>query len=425
MGLAVAVAVAVAVVGDVSAVDPVWVGACWTANATSSVSPAGLGPRRNAAGWRRAAAPESRRRSRRTPLVPRHDRRCPATKKVERLAPGRQVPASARSPSPRRATHSLHHRHTSRFGQSQRTRRSSCRDHAHDRPRQTPRGGRPGRGHAGSGGRAPAHRRKTRAGHAAARGDVRRRRPGDHRRVAVRRRRDHRDRRGQGARWGGARRVRHPGQPRPLDPSDDHRAHRDHRRPWSSPRRASPRCCPAFLEFARGSVLVAHNARFDVGFLKANAARMDLAWPRPTVVDTVMLARRVVTKDEAPNHRLASLARLFGAATTPNHRALQDARATVDVLHGLLARMASLGVSSPRGSRHCSPIRSLPPNGGAPLSPITLPRSPGVYQFIDGRGRRSCTSARATDLRRPGSAVLHGVGDPTAGSARWSASRSR
>ncbi|ASR54732.1 DEDD exonuclease domain-containing protein [Cellulomonas sp. PSBB021] len=102
---------------------------------------------------------------------------------------------------------------------------------------------------------------------------------------------------------------------------------------------------PSFLEFARGSVLVAHNAPFDVGFLRAAAARTGHPWPGYRVVDTVRLARRVVTRDEAPNHKLGTLAALFGARVTPNHRALEDARATVDVLHALLGRLGPLGVT--------------------------------------------------------------------------------
>jgi len=102
---------------------------------------------------------------------------------------------------------------------------------------------------------------------------------------------------------------------------------------------------PAFLEFAHGSVLVAHNAPFDVGFLRAAAARTGHAWPGYRVVDTVRLARRVVTRDEAPNHKLGTLAALFGAEVAPTHRALDDARATVDVLHALLGRLGPLGVT--------------------------------------------------------------------------------
>ncbi|HET7415480.1 MAG TPA: exonuclease domain-containing protein, partial [Arthrobacter sp.] len=104
------------------------------------------------------------------------------------------------------------------------------------------------------------------------------------------------------------------------------------------------RVLPQFLEFAAGSVLVAHNAPFDVGFLKHFATQQGRPWPGFEVVDTARLARRVVTRDETPNCKLASLARLFQATTTPNHRALEDARATVDVLHGLMARLGGLGV---------------------------------------------------------------------------------
>ncbi|HET6699900.1 MAG TPA: exonuclease domain-containing protein, partial [Nocardioidaceae bacterium] len=85
---------------------------------------------------------------------------------------------------------------------------------------------------------------------------------------------------------------------------------------------------PQFLEFAQGCVLVAHNAPFDVGFLKHFAAEQQRPWPAFEVVDTARLARRVITRDDAPNCKLSSLARLFDAETTPNHRALSDARAT-------------------------------------------------------------------------------------------------
>src|ERR1043165_3485280 len=55
---------------------------------------------------------------------------------------------------------------------------------------------------------------------------------------------------------------------------------------------------PAFLEFAQGAVWVAHNASYDVGFLKAACARFGYPWPRPLVLDTVALARRALTRDE-------------------------------------------------------------------------------------------------------------------------------
>src|SRR5690606_37680335 len=71
----------------------------------------------------------------------------------------------------------------------------------------------------------------------------------------------------------------------------------------------------------------------------------DYPWPGNEVVDTVTLARRATTKEEAPNKKLATLARVFGTRVTPNHRALEDARATSEVLHGMLERLAAWGIT--------------------------------------------------------------------------------
>ena len=137
---------------------------------------------------------------------------------------------------------------------------------------------------------------------------------------------------------------------------------------------------PAFLEFARGSVLVAHNARFDIGFLKAACARMGLPWPGNAVVDTVLLARRVLTRQEAPSVRLGLLAPLLGSPVAPDHRALTDARATVHVLHALLERLGPLGVQSltelQQLSRDVSPARRRKRSLAD-----SLPSTPGVYLF--------------------------------------------
>ncbi len=142
----------------------------------------------------------------------------------------------------------------------------------------------------------------------------------------------------------------------------------------------------AFLEFARGAVLVAHNAGFDMSFLKAACAVTGRAWPAPTVIDTVGLARAVVTRDEARNHKLATLARLFRSPVTPDHRALTDARATVDVLHALLERIGPLGVTS---LEELAGYSSRVPETTRRKRHLAadLPHAPGVYVFVDGRGR--------------------------------------
>ncbi|WP_101394296.1 DEDD exonuclease domain-containing protein [Phycicoccus duodecadis] len=142
---------------------------------------------------------------------------------------------------------------------------------------------------------------------------------------------------------------------------------------------------PAFLEFAAGSVLVAHNARFDVSFLKAAAARTEHPWPGFPVLDTVHLARQLVRRDEVPNHRLGSLARLFRSRTTPDHRALHDARATVDVLHGLIERVGNLGVHSLEELLDYT-ARVSPARRRKRHLADDLPDAPGVYLFKDGHG---------------------------------------
>jgi DNA polymerase-3 subunit epsilon len=142
---------------------------------------------------------------------------------------------------------------------------------------------------------------------------------------------------------------------------------------------------PAFLEFAQGSVLVAHNAGFDISFLKAAAAATDTPWPGFGVIDTVHLARQLVHRDESGNHRLSSLARLFGATTVPDHRALHDARATVDVLHGLIGRVGSLGVHSLEELTDYSARVSADARRKRHLAD-DLPNAPGVYLFSDEAG---------------------------------------
>ena len=147
---------------------------------------------------------------------------------------------------------------------------------------------------------------------------------------------------------------------------------------------------PGFLEFARGCVMVAHNAGFDMGFLKRACAQFGYDWPHPAVVDTVALARQGLLRDEVRNHKLATLAEHFHADTTPNHRALTDARATVTVLHGLLERVGNLGVHTVEDllefTRRVSPGRRAKRTWAA-----GVPKAPGVYWFVadsrDSAGR--------------------------------------
>ena len=104
---------------------------------------------------------------------------------------------------------------------------------------------------------------------------------------------------------------------------------------------------PSFLEFAGSAdetIIVAHNAPFDLSFLKSAAKELDLDWPKYKSLDTVTIARQVLSKEDVPNCKLSTLAQFFGTKTEPNHRALDDAKATTEILHGLIERLGSFEV---------------------------------------------------------------------------------
>ncbi|MGN6522891.1 MAG: DEDD exonuclease domain-containing protein [Actinomycetes bacterium] len=147
-----------------------------------------------------------------------------------------------------------------------------------------------------------------------------------------------------------------------------------------------PAVLPELLDFVRGCVVVAHNAPFDVGFLMSACEQLGLVWPKPPVVDTVRLARQVLTREETPNCKLSSLAPFFGSPTTPDHRALSDARATVHVLHGLLARLGNRGVTSLEELLTYSTAVTTAQRRKKHLAD-EVPHVPGVYVFEDARGR--------------------------------------
>ncbi|MEE4023209.1 DEDD exonuclease domain-containing protein [Gordonia sp. PKS22-38] len=166
---------------------------------------------------------------------------------------------------------------------------------------------------------------------------------------------------------------------------------------------------PSFVEFARGAILVAHNARFDMGFLRNNANRLGIDWPFHTSLCTVTLARRILSRDEAPSVRLSALADLFDVSVRPTHRALDDARATVEVLHRLLERVGNQGVGTygeltaylPRRDPRLRAKRSLAQG---------VPSRPGVYLFR-GPSDEVLYVGTAVDLRRRVLSYFTG-GDP-------------
>lgn len=95
----------------------------------------------------------------------------------------------------------------------------------------------------------------------------------------------------------------------------------------------------------QGRTFVAHNATFDWGFLSMEFARAD----HPNALTgkplcTVRLARRLLT--HLPRRNLDSVAYHYGVSIEGRHRALGDARATAQVLRGLLRDAELRGIDS-------------------------------------------------------------------------------
>lgn len=126
---------------------------------------------------------------------------------------------------------------------------------------------------------------------------------------------------------------------------------------------------PDLLQFLgdETTVFVAQNAPFDLSFLKSAAKLHGHKWPVLRVLDTAILARRVLSYDEAPNCKLATLAQVFGAEVTPNHRALDDAKATVDVLHGIFERLAGFDIYTVEEAINFS-VKKKSPSTKRPIS---------------------------------------------------------
>ncbi|WP_432450682.1 exonuclease domain-containing protein [Aliiroseovarius marinus] len=98
-------------------------------------------------------------------------------------------------------------------------------------------------------------------------------------------------------------------------------------------------------DFSRGAVLVAHNAPFDMAFLRRHAESCGVDWTHP-ILDTVLLSAMIYGTTEV--HTLDALCDRLGVVIPPElrHTALGDAQATAEVLCKMLAMLHSKGIET-------------------------------------------------------------------------------
>lgn len=136
---------------------------------------------------------------------------------------------------------------------------------------------------------------------------------------------------------------------------------------------------PDFLAFAAESVLVAHNAGFDMAFMNAELARNGLPSLPHRVVDTVLLAKEVFPG--LPKYALQSLAARFGIVAVDAHRAEDDARVCMELFNLCVQTLADrLGL--PQGQPAAEPGIQTVQTGQTPTS-ITAEIAPPSDEDID------------------------------------------
>ncbi len=98
---------------------------------------------------------------------------------------------------------------------------------------------------------------------------------------------------------------------------------------------------PEFMEFCKGSVMVAHNAEFDMGFIRKNCADFDLACDF-TVVDTVAMARYLLPG--LNRFKLDTVAKELHISLKNHHRAVEDAECTAEIFAKFISMLGDRGI---------------------------------------------------------------------------------
>jgi DNA polymerase-3 subunit alpha (Gram-positive type) len=108
---------------------------------------------------------------------------------------------------------------------------------------------------------------------------------------------------------------------------------------------------PKMLDFLKGSVLVAHNAEFDIGFLKHNAGVLGYDFDF-TYLDTLSLAKEVFP--DYKSYKLGRIAKILGIKVEVAHRALDDVDTTVKIFKIMLEHLKQRGAKTLEDINHFS-----------------------------------------------------------------------
>lgn len=141
-----------------------------------------------------------------------------------------------------------------------------------------------------------------------------------------------------------------------------------------------PEVARQIVEWTDGHIFVAHNVRFDYGFIRQAFAELGFPYNRRRMC-TVQMSKRLLG---LPSNSLESLIKYYQIDVSRRHRALDDARATAVVLHNLLEMEGSkshINQQINRGVRE-----SLLPPSITVADLHNLPEEPGLYYFYDEKG---------------------------------------
>jgi DNA polymerase-3 subunit epsilon len=133
------------------------------------------------------------------------------------------------------------------------------------------------------------------------------------------------------------------------------------------------------LALMEDSVLVAHNAPFDLGFLAKEMEITNLAPPKGPIVDTLALSRRIY---RSASHSLSAITRTLQLPVEPTHRAMSDVQATRNLLDKMLDDLESRW--------NVSTLAQVIDFQGGPIPyphPRILPLPPAIAEALESRGR--------------------------------------